>query len=632
MHVRVPEIPFPKKILLARILVAREKGSWPRDRSHFNHLHHSPNLLRTSFLARLTPVYLNLSRSAVPPAQHGTVQGKRDSAWLPAQDRQKMLLAWTVVCALVPLVQSDLQATERSAPSLCAANFCYSLQRERRKFNMARNICKSGKGDAMAVRSKAAAEIVARLLQSAGVDPNSQFWLGLQLHQKVCPTSTNPLRGYRWLDGDSEAEYVNWGSVSEACGPRCVTVSSHGTWMDRLCKEKADGVLCEHRRNDSCVPLEPGNGSVAYLTPLGGQTTELSPGTVAVVAPSGTRFQCNESRDWVPMTPAPWDCQVRNGGCDHVCQAGPPPSCSCFPGHGLKEDGRSCAPANPCDEERCDHHCLVQGNRGLCACRSGHRLDTDGKSCLDIDECESSPCDHDCHDTPGSFTCSCRDGYRLSGEGKCEDINECMELTKACAYKCHNTDGSFICSCKSGYEPHPQDRTQCVFYCQTEVCKADCYGDECLCPLNYILDDSTRMCHDEDECAVYCLGHHCVNTFGGFKCECKEGYELSENGLNCEFEGSGIPPTEKETLSTTRPPPHLASLSLGVVLGCIFAIAVLTLVFAGVGHHLLKKRGKWQTSTKYKSANTEQDVNLSQVSAGDDLKHQYSNDTTNVGT
>ncbi|XP_051868906.1 thrombomodulin-like [Pristis pectinata] len=548
-----------------------------------------------------------------------------------------MLFAWVSLCALASLVHSDPQEAKESAPAICVADFCYSLRKEARKFNMARSICRNDGGDAMTVRSTVAAEAIAVLLQSAGADSDSHYWLGLQLHQKACPNNSSRLRGYRWVDGDNDTDYTDWGLVSETCGSRCVAVSAADRWVDRQCNKKAAGVLCEYRYDGSCRPLVPGNGSVTYLTPFGARSselTELPPGTTALISPWDISFRCNGSQGWVALSPVPWVCQVENGGCEQVCQAGPPPSCSCNPGYRLNEDKRSCRAVDPCEEERCAHSCVLRGGKPLCICNSGYQLEADGKGCTDIDECQSSPCEHDCINSPGGFRCSCRKGYLMSKDGKCEDINECGQSVTVCDHKCGNSPGSYECSCFSGYEPDPDDPRKCVFYCDSETCPARCYGNDCKCPPNYIFDDSNRMCYDINECNTYCQGHECINTPGSFKCECSEGYMLDEDGLSCEPEGSGITPDviNPITKRPTSDTPAKASLSLGVVLGIIFAIALLTLIFAGVGHHLFKKRGKWQTSTKYKSASVEEDVNLSQVTSGEDHKHQYSNDKCNVGT
>ncbi|XP_041060169.1 thrombomodulin-like [Carcharodon carcharias] len=519
------------------------------------------------------------------------------------------------------------QELEETVPTVCVPTVCYSVQRQRRKFNMARNLCKSGGGDAMTVGSTVAAEAISVLLRSGGDTPLSQkFWIGLQLQQKSCPVNDSLLRGYRWVDGQTGSDYSKWGAASPACGPRCVTVSGSGAWADRPCNEKADGVLCEYRYPGSCRGIRPGNGTVTYSTPFGtnsSQLSELPPGTLAWVEPWGLRFQCSgDTWAWQPLGhPTPWRCQLENGGCQHKCEealAGSP-QCSCQPGYQLSRDGHSCQPFDLCQEAGCQHRCIVQEGSPYCLCRDGYQLDATGKGCVDVDECQQKPCEQRCVNSPGNFSCECLPGYQLTSDNKCNDINEC--ITSPCAQKCANTDGSFQCYCGRGYETDPADPTMCVFYCQTntEFCDARCTGDECYCPEGYLLDDRINKCQDVNECeSGYCDGE-CTNTFGSYKCDCKESFELQEDGVHCESEGSGT----VESLVTPPPShPSRAGLSLGVVLGSIFAIAVLTLVLAGLGHHLLAKRSKWKASSAYKLAN--QDVDLRQVTSAEEHKCQPS--------
>ncbi|XP_067845514.1 thrombomodulin [Heptranchias perlo] len=562
-----------------------------------------------------------------------------------------MLGVLIYVIALVPLVHSERskQQPEESVPTICVGNFCYSLQRERRKFNMARNICKGGLGDAMTVRSTVAAEAISVLLQSVSDHQGENFWIGLQLHQKTCPGDTTRLRAYRWVDGDSNSDYSNWGALSTTCGPRCVTVSKGGTWQDRPCNEKVDGVLCEFRYDGMCKSLRVDNGSLTYRTPFGTESSDLSelpPGTVASVAPSGLRFECkgrgNGTWAWDSQTPAPWDCEVENGGCDHTCESQGGPRCRCFPGHELNQDNQSCSLVDPCQGTDCQHFCFVESGSPFCMCQDGYRLAADGRRCEDVDECMQNPCEQRCVNTAGSFACQCFSGFYLSSANKCEDINECAQTPGLCQHKCANTIGSFNCICYSRYELDPNDQRLCIFHCETNTnpCEARGTGDRLDCPVGYILDDDVKKCFDINECNSDMCDHLCTNTFGSFKCACQPGYQLQADGTTCESEdGSGSSdtiPTSEPTLRPTLPTDHVAGagLSLGVVLGSIFAIAVVILILAGLGHHLLKKRGKWQTSTKYKSANLEQDVNLSQVTSGDDHKQQsqYTDDKSNVGT
>ncbi|XP_078412521.1 thrombomodulin-like [Cetorhinus maximus] len=538
--------------------------------------------------------------------------------------------------------QPEPEEPEEPVPAVCVPTVCYSVQRQHRKFNMARSLCRSGGGDAMTVGSTVAAEAIAVLLRGGEHrPPGREYWIGLQLQHKSCPDDQRLLRGYRWVDGQAGGDYSQWEAASPACGPRCVTVSSgSGDWADRPCNQKADGVLCEYRYPGSCRALRQGNGTatvtVTYSTPFGANSSRLSelpPGTVARVGPWGLLFQCSpDTWSWQPLGhPAPWHCQLENGGCQHRCQEatadgdggeGEGRRCSCLPGYQLGQDGHSCQAFDRCQAAGCEHQCIVQDGSPYCLCRDGYQLDATGKGCVDVDECQHGPCQQRCVNGPGNFSCECLPGYQLTSDNKCQDINECANKTP-CDQKCANTDGSFQCSCEKGYEINPADPTSCVFYCQTntEFCDPKCVGDDYYCPEGYMLDESTNKCQDFNECASGYCDEECTNTFGSFKCDCKEGFELQEDGVSCESEGSGSSTVE---ILVTAPPSHpgRAGLSLGVVLGSIFAIAVLTLVLAGLGHHLLAKRSKWKASSAYKLAN--QDVDLRQVTPAEEHKCQPS--------
>ncbi|GCC25812.1 hypothetical protein chiPu_0004223 [Chiloscyllium punctatum] len=596
---------------------------------------------------------------------------------------------------LVHGVLSPQPAVQEPTPSVCVATVCYSLQRQRRKFNMARKLCKNGQGDAMTVGSTVAAEAIAVLLGSGGEvggerprwtgggtespaagggerprwtgggtespaagggerprwtggGVKENFWIGLQLHHKACPSNESLLRGYRWVDGEAAANYSQWGAATEECGPRCVTVSAGGTWEERPCNQKADGVLCEYRYPGSCGRLRAGgNATVVYRTPFGADgrhLSELPAGTRAQVAPWGLEFTCRpgqagEARGaWRgPQASAPWACQVENGGCQHTCHGdsgpGGGPWCGCPAGYTLGEDNTSCQPFDPCREARCEHRCIVQSGTPYCLCWDGYTLGEDSKSCTDVDECQHRPCEQRCVNTPGNFSCECFPGYRLGRDNKCEDVNECETITP-CAQRCANTPGSYKCSCYPGYHQDPQDSRECVFYCEekTNPCAARCIGSDCYCPVGYIYNDRLNLCDDINECDSDACDMTCTNTPGSFKCDCKEGLVLQEDGTTCDVEGSGSGSTLIPTTSSPRViQPGQAGVSLVVVLASIFAIAVLTLVFAGLAHHLLAKRGKWKTSAAYKPTNV--DMDLCQVTSLDEQKQQLqSTETSGVAT
>lgn len=93
------------------------------------------------------------------------------------------------------------------------------------------------------------------------------------------------------------------------------------------------------------------------------------------------------------------ECQLNNGGCQHVCTNNP--------------------------------------GSYSCSCPQGYRISSDRKSCEDINECHlrngHGPCQDTCENTPGSYKCGCSNlnGTRLAPDlHTCADVNECTEGNK----------------------------------------------------------------------------------------------------------------------------------------------------------------------------------------------------------
>eukprot|EP00062_Callorhinchus_milii_P009777 gi/632953933/ref/XP_007892692.1/ PREDICTED: thrombomodulin-like [Callorhinchus milii] len=538
--------------------------------------------------------------------------------------------------ALAQLVHSQGTGDHQkdAVRTVCIRDFCYILQQESRKFNMARNLCIDRNSDAMTVRSAEAAEALSQLLQSAAVR-GTNFWIGLQLHRKKCPNNDTELRGYQWMDGDTDTVYSNWKSVSPDCGSRCVTVSRDLTWEDRPCNVKADGIVCEVDYSDGmCPELHIAGGSVVYRTPFGAESSDLShvpPQTIASLSPSGLRLECVDKVfgvwSWNSQTPGPWECEVDGDAYSR---------CRCRPEYELKRDQRDCSIIEHCRGPSCHYLCVDRSGAVFCTCRDGYELDEDGRSCNEIDECLRKPCagDEICSNTPGSFSCHCPTGYRKTDAHTCEDINECSSAASPCAHKCGNTLGSFTCSCYSGYRPDPEDFTKCVTHCPTNSpeCAPICFGSHCDCPEGYILDEAdTPTCVNIEECPNTECEYDCINSGGTHTCTCPLGSQLKEDGKSCEKQdedGSGSREMTEGVPTPTSPTNRTgtadAHITLAALLGIIFSIVVLVLVLACLGHHLLKKSRKWQASSKYKSPKEEQDVNLSQVLSAGDVQQKQS--------
>ncbi|XP_051270886.1 fibulin-2 [Dicentrarchus labrax] len=254
------------------------------------------------------------------------------------------------------------------------------------------------------------------------------------------------------------------------------------------------------------------------------------------------------------------ECQLYLGQlCQHTCtNTWGSYRCGCHQGYVLQQDGQSCAPVSPDEDNRvredspaliptqttttttttsttttspvrlnpcaengpCSQQCTVVAGRVRCSCFPGFSLMTDGHMCEDVDECATNT--HSCRpsegcvNTVGSFVCelrvTCPAGYQLRN-GVCEDIDECVLRTHNCGvgFVCENTVGSFLCNIKH----------KCI---------------------SGFTQDSHGNCIDINECSSLSepcsSGFNCINTVGSYTCQkkvvmCSHGYHASPDGAKC---------------------------------------------------------------------------------------------------
>ncbi|XP_041717065.2 thrombomodulin [Coregonus clupeaformis] len=481
----------------------------------------------------------------------------------------------------------------------CIEDQCFAVFQDQADFGTAQKHCEQeNNGYLMTVRSLISHSILLLLL---GIH-TGDYWIGLHLPSGQCPDQALFLRGYRWITGDNETKFQNWGRFDDVCSSKCISVSKYDfAWKEQPCESKVDGFICEYKLDSPCQHvIVKGDESVLYETPLrfkGDNLLTLPQGTIATLKSLGSKYICL-SEQWIQ---APWSCEVFKGGCVHDCSSvNQQPVCTCPPGKTLQDNNVTCEDAqnDPCLDSGCAHLCQKKDDIYTCMCHHGYALAEDGKECKDIDDCiDDRQCrgqNFKCVNTIGGFECRCQKGYVFEND-KCVDVDECS--MSPCDHDCTNTIGSYNCSCLDGFIRMTEDTNRCQFVCLAAECSPECDPSkeyQCNCPNGYILDDKNGLsiCVDIDECEMRYCHHNCTNTYGSYLCSCDEGFDLV-GSYGCverePSEGSGF--TTPYTPIIKDPTERPSTVKAGGLLGIMVCIVVVILVMVVLTHLILKRRG-----------------------------------------
>ncbi|XP_070698790.1 complement component C1q receptor [Pempheris klunzingeri] len=424
--------------------------------------------------------------------------------------------------------------------TLCTSNACFTLHMGSLNFEEALESCVHNGGYLMTVRDREEEDVLLSHIQRRHQGRELEFWIGLKLHKGDCVLPDKPLRGFKWVQGEQDSPYSNWGKepVTTCTKERCVRV--HYTlsgqkqlkWTAGPCKSPAL-YACKFYFKGMCRPLALlGPGKIIYTAPFSEEPerSEIQAfplGTYAVISCNDTQSHysvCKERDDTYRWSaPGPFcktgkqSCEINNGECEHLCrQEAAEVRCFCKEGYDLDENGLTCRIKNWCGVDTCEHQCVMGESGYSCKCPDGFKLDANQRSCSDIDECQSQACQHHlCVNTYGSYRCECKDGYEMV-DGECSDVDECQQ--SRCEHSCSNSVGSFTCFCDEGFT----------------------------------LSEDGHSCVDVDECTSdRCQMLICVNTVGSFLCTCPQGFHTKSDGSACD-------PDLRETPAASSDDPAVA--------------------------------------------------------------------------
>uniref|UniRef100_A0A671XIK6 Thrombomodulin n=1 Tax=Sparus aurata TaxID=8175 RepID=A0A671XIK6_SPAAU len=266
--------------------------------------------------------------------------------------RNALLVCGVLLCALEETVLSQY--------GRCVGNHCFALFQKLQDFPGARASCKSSGGQLFTYSQPDLEELLRALPRGL----SGRFWLELRSAGRTTE--------------EASARLQNCSSVS-------VTEGENTEVLSGLCSESLSGYLCQYSVVEPCGHFQAGGGA-QY---------------------PDSKHLCF-SGIWLP---APWVCEVMNGGCERNCTS---------------TERNTIHTCRYCPERECPAICdrntdNENADMQQCECPDGYILDmvNDTAVCSDIDECQHEQCDQKCENSFGGYRCLCNEGYELRKGYKC---------------------------------------------------------------------------------------------------------------------------------------------------------------------------------------------------------------------